>query len=105
MKKHILTISIISSFTAFASNFNVIIKSDEIGYEVGGFEDKITYSEWIVVDVNHCVPQIDNNDFYYNKEFTQIDDCKQTKKGQKQKLEPMITAKKKQFMLKKKRKP
>ncbi len=77
MKKHILTISIISSFTAFASNFNVIIKSDEIGYEVGGFEDKITYSEWIVVDVNHCVPQIDNNDFYYNKEFTQIDDCKQ----------------------------
>lgn len=81
MKKRLLALAItgVVSIT-YANEFNVIIKSDQVSYEVGGFTDKTEYTEWVVDSVHSCVPQLDPEIAYYNHDFLQTDDCIQTEK-------------------------
>lgn len=81
MKKRLLALAVtgVVSIT-YASEFNVIIKSDQVSYEVGGFTDKTEYTEWTVDSVHSCVPQLNPNIAYYNHDFLQTDDCVQTEK-------------------------
>lgn len=75
MKKNITVLSILSSLFASASTFNVIIQSEDVMYEVGGYTDRIEYSEWISIGIHSCVNQIDPDSIYYDFDFTQTDDC------------------------------
>lgn len=81
MKKRLLALAVtgVVSIT-YASEFNVIIKSDQVSYEVGGFTDKTEYTEWVIDSVHSCVPQLDPEIAYYNHDFLQTDDCIQTEK-------------------------
>ncbi len=75
MKKNIVTLSILFSISALASDFLVVIHSDDVNYESIGFTDEITYSEWTQDRIDNCISQEKEENYYYNQDFNQIDDC------------------------------
>ncbi len=77
MKKTILSLTITTSCLVFASNFNVIIGSEDVNYEVGGFTDRIEDNGWTNKGLEDCSFDIIESDLYYNKKENQTETCNQ----------------------------
>ena len=81
MKKRLLILATTGFMSiTYANEFNVIIKSDKVSYDVDIFTDKTEYTEWSVDSIHSCVSQLNPNVIYYQHDFSQTDDCIQTEK-------------------------
>jgi hypothetical protein len=78
MKKAFLATAILSTFGVLAAgNYNVIIKSDQVNYEVGGFTDRIEDTGWQDVGSETCNFDKVESDIYFGLTYNQTKTCVQ----------------------------
>lgn len=71
MKKTILTTAILTSLVVSATTFNVIITKDQNEYKSDGFNDVVTYSEWVFTEQKNCETNDTTtpDELYYDREL------------------------------------
>ena len=84
MKKSYLTLIILLSSSALATEYVSLINKEHTVYDYDSFVDKIVYTEWIDIGNEECTIDFLTSDIYYNKDFTQTKLCTTNQERQKQ---------------------
>jgi hypothetical protein len=58
-----------------AQNYVVVVDSNDVDYEVGGFSDSVEYSEWVFSHETNCSFDKDPTEFYKNISFQKVETC------------------------------
>jgi hypothetical protein len=82
MKKNLIALSLIISFSAGAANYVVVIDKENNDYVNDLITQEITYSEWVEVS-NNCVNNKELEDVYFGKTFDQESTCTKTEERTK----------------------
>jgi hypothetical protein len=82
MKKNLIALSLITSFSAGATNYVVVIDKENNDYVNDLITQEITYSEWVEVS-NNCVNDKELEDVYFGKTFDQESTCTKTEERTK----------------------
>ena len=78
MKKYLPIVFITGALPAFAAQYNVIISKEHNNYEerkATMIKSETTYSEWNTISESNCIFDLDQSDFYYDKDFNQTKTC------------------------------
>ena len=76
VKKNIITIGLLSSFTFTLANYNVIVLQENNNYEIAkGYIIETRYTEWVDSAPSICVTDIEESEIYFGKTFDQEKTC------------------------------
>ena len=74
----VITIPVIA-----AQNYVVVVDSNDVTYDVGGFYDSVEYSEWTFSHENNCSFDKDSDEFYHGVLFKKTESCDNIEKRTK----------------------
>lgn len=83
-KKYLVSaLSAAIAIPAIAQNYVVVVDSNDVTYDVGGFSDSVEYSEWTFSHETNCSFDKDSEEFYYGVSFQKTETCDNVEKRTK----------------------